>query len=262
MGGIFHRAELIFGKEKMDYISEVKIIIFGIGGVGSWCAESLIRTGITKLTIVDSDTVCITNINRQLQATIKTIGKVKTEVLKGRLLDINPKAEITALQKIYSKDNFTEFELDSYDYIIDCIDSLSNKIHLMQTAAKTNATFFSSMGAALKIDSTKIKVGKFSEIQGCRLAKNLRKIMNRNKYPKIDFLCVYSEERLPNITQNEVCGTSNCMCPKNPKYDGVTELKNHEWCSSKAVINGSLAHITGIYGFTLASLVFNEIYNK
>ena len=116
-----------------------------ITGVGSWCAESLIRTGITQLTMVDCDRVCITNVNRQLMATSKNIGQVKTDALKERLLDINPDAQITAIQKKYSEENATEFDLHTYDVIIDAIDSMSSKIHLIQEATKTKALFISSM---------------------------------------------------------------------------------------------------------------------
>lgn len=260
MKGIFQRTELLFGQEKMKHLAETKVIIFGIGGVGSWCAESLVRTGISKLTIVDSDIVCVTNINRQLQATCKTIGQVKTEVLKQRLLEINPKAEITAVQKIYSKENYQEFELENYGFIIDCIDSISNKIHLMHTAVKTNAKFFSSMGAALKIDSTKIKVGWFSEVKGCRLARHLRKLMRKQHYPEIDFQCVYSDEMLPNLNIETECLTANCLSPKSESYKSDNELENYESINTKAIINGSFAHITGIFGFSLAGLVLKEIY--
>ena len=130
--GIFQRTELLIGKSKMDKLREKRVILFGIGGVGSWCAESLVRSGIQHLTIVDSDRVCVTNINRQLMATTKTVGKVKTEVLKERLLEINPKVEINALQMIYSKENYELFHLEEYDFIVDAIDSFANKIHLIQ----------------------------------------------------------------------------------------------------------------------------------
>lgn len=139
---IFQRTELLFGKDIMEVLSSKRVIIFGIGGVGSWCAESLIRTGISKLTIVDSDRVFITNINRQLHATKLTVGEVKTEALKRRLLEINPSAEITALQKIYNQASNDSFELDKYDYIIDAIDSLGSKVHLIRQATKPMPPFF------------------------------------------------------------------------------------------------------------------------
>lgn len=139
---IFNRTELLLGASMMDRLHEVKVIIFGVGGVGSWCAESLVRSGIAHLTLVDSDRVCITNVNRQLMATTKTVGKVKVDVLRDRLLDINPAAEITALQDIYSEENADSFHLDGYDYIIDAIDSLKDKASLILRASQTRATFF------------------------------------------------------------------------------------------------------------------------
>ena len=155
------RTILLLGDDTMQKISSSRVIIFGVGGVGSWCVESLVRSGVGHLTIVDSDEVCTTNINRQLPATTKTVGQAKVEVLKTRMMEINPDIEIKALKEIYSKDTYESFNLDSYDYIIDAIDSLENKVHLIQTATKTKATFFSSMGAALKSDPTKIQVAEF-----------------------------------------------------------------------------------------------------
>ena len=212
--GIFQRTELLLGKSFIEKASEKRVIIFGIGGVGSWCAESLIRSGIRHLTIVDSDRVCVTNVNRQLMATTKTVGKVKTDVLKDRLLEINPTAEITALQKIYSPETSASFELDNYDFIIDGIDSLSNKLHLIQTATKTSATFFSSMGAALKMDPTRIKVTEFWKVQGCPLGAALRNRLKKMGGTSKKFMCVYSDELLTNQGENAACEQKNACALK------------------------------------------------
>lgn len=260
--GIFQRTELLFGVEKMATLSSKKVIIFGIGGVGSWCAESLVRTGIRKLTIVDSDRVCITNINRQLHATTNTVGQVKTDALKNRLLEINPHAEIIAIQKIYNKSNHDYFKLDSYDYIIDAIDSLGSKIHLIRMATRTNAEFFSSMGASLKLDPTKIGVAEFWKVKGCPLGAKIRKMIKKGELPARKFLCVYSDELLENRGSGASCGTESCLCPKSKNAPGDPELADHEWCSTKAVINGTVAHITAIFGFTLAGLVIQNIYKS
>jgi tRNA threonylcarbamoyladenosine dehydratase len=260
--GIFQRTELLLGKEKLDKLSEKKVIIFGIGGVGSWCAESLVRTGISRLTIVDSDKICVTNINRQLHATSKTVGAVKVEALKERLLEINPQAEITAIQKIYNKDNHDFFKLESFDFIIDAIDSLASKIHLIRMATRTNATFFSSMGASLKIDPTRVQVAEFWKVNGCPLGSIVRKKIRQGDLPAKKFLCVYSNEVLENKGEGSSCGTDKCLCPKSKNGSGDPELEDHEWCSSKAVINGTTAHITAIFGFTLAGLVVQSIYHE
>ena len=226
----------------------------------SWCAESLVRSGIEQLTIVDSDRVCMTNVNRQLMATTKTVGKVKVDVLKERLLDINPAANITAIQDIYSAETAESFHLSSYDYIIDAIDSLKDKADLILRATKTDAKFFASMGAALKMDPTKISVAEFWKVKGCPLAAALRRKFKHNKtFPSKKFQCVYSEELLRNRGENKSCGTSQCLCPKAAEGPGRADLLNHEWCTSKAQINGTIAHTTAIFGFTLAGLLIQDI---
>jgi tRNA A37 threonylcarbamoyladenosine dehydratase len=260
--GIFQRTELLFGKAKMEEIAQKKVIIFGIGGVGSWCAESLIRTGIQQLTIVDSDRVCITNINRQVQATTQTVGEVKTETLKKRLLGINPSAEIQTLQKIYEPSTSDSFNLSSYDYIIDAIDSLSNKIDLIRKATRTDAVFFSSMGASLKIDPTRVRVAEFWKVKGCPLGSRIRKMIRKGELPSKKFLCVYSEELLKNRGSVASEVTEKSLFPKTENSPGVPELEDHDWSSHKAVINGTVAHITAIFGFTLAGLVIQHIYNE
>ena len=256
---IFRRTELLLGDELMERLSSKSVIIFGVGGVGSWCAESMVRSGIKHLTIVDSDRVCITNINRQLMATTKTVGQVKVDALKERLLSINPSAEITALQQIFTAETAESFDIGSYDYIIDAIDSLKDKALLILMGTKTKAKFFSSMGAALKLDPTRIKTAEFWKVQGDPLARALRKRFKRDgQYPKRKFMCVYSDELLENKGHNATCGTEQCMCPKAMNGPGDPNLLNHEWCSSKAQINGTLAHITAIFGFMLAGMVVQD----
>ena len=260
---IFNRLNLLVGEETMELIKSKRVIIFGLGGVGSWCAESLVRSGISHLTIVDSDCVCITNVNRQLQATTKTVGQIKVEVLKQRLLEINPLAEINAMQEIYSAENAAMFQLETYDYIIDAIDSLKDKVHLILHASNCPGKLFSAMGAALKMDPTKVQVAEFWEVQGCPLARAIRKrFKKKNEYPKKKFLCVFSPEVLPNKGMASACGTAACMCPKAIAAAGNPELANHEWCSSKAQINGTTAHITAIFGFMIAGLVMQDIYHQ
>ena len=223
---------MLLGNDVMERMAEKRVIIFGVGGVGSWCVESLVRSGIRHLTIVDSDRVSITNINRQLMATTKTVGQVKVEALKERLLTINPSAEITALQKIFTQETAEEFDLDSYDYIIDAIDSLKDKALLILMACRTKAKFYSSMGAALKVDPTRIQVAEFWKVKGDPLARALRNKFKKEKlFPKRKFQCIYSDELLKN------------KMPIDPDDRG----------------NGSLVHITAIFGFMLAGLVLADI---
>lgn len=238
MQAIFRRTELLLGDEAMERLSSKRVIVFGVGGVGSWCAESLIRSGIRHLTIVDSDHVCISNINRQLMATTKTVGQVKVDALKERLLSINPSAEITAIQQIFTAETAESFPLHTYDYIIDAIDSLKDKALLILLATSLppsrgdkRVAFFSSMGAALKLDPTRIKTTEFWKVQGDPLARALRKRFKRDgQYPKRKFLCVFSDELLQN------------QKPIDPNDRG----------------NGTIAHITAIFGFMLAALVVQD----
>ena len=227
--GIFARNERLFGS--MDRLRDVRVIIFGVGGVGSWCAESLVRSGVGHLTIVDQDRVVESNINRQLMATTKTVGRVKVEALRERLLDINPDADIVAIEGAYNKITADSYDLSPYDYIIDAIDSLSCKTELLLRASRTGATVFSSMGAALKVDPTRVRVAEFWDVRGCPLGAAIRKKMRQNKtLPAKKFLCVYDDEVLPNVGEGES--------------------------------NGTTAHITGIFGLTLAGLVIKDIYSR
>lgn len=238
---IFHRAELLLGQETMARIAETRVIIFGVGGVGSWCAESLVRSGIRHLTIVDADCVSVTNVNRQLMATTETIGQVKVDAMKQRLLSINPHAEITALQTVFDAETADSFDIGSYDYIIDAIDSLKDKALLILKACQTQATFFSSMGAALKMDPTRIKVAEFWKIQGAPLARAIRKKFKHNGiYPERKFLCIYSDELLDNLTI-------------------VNQIEEEPSLFNKPQTNGTLAHITAIFDFMLAGLVMKDI---
>ena len=221
----------------MERIAQKRVILFGVGGVGSWCAESLIRSGIKHLTIVDSDCVSVTNINRQLMATTQTVGQVKVDAMNERLLSINPEAEITALQRVFNEETAESFHLEDYDYIIDAIDSIKDKalLILMATSSPSGdkrGAFFSSMGAALKLDPTRIKVAEFWKVQGDPLARALRNRFKKEKqFPKRKFKCVYSDELLQN------------QKPIDPEDKG----------------NGTVAHITAVFGFMLAGLVIQDI---
>lgn len=261
--GIFARSELLLGRNVMDVMATKRVILFGVGGVGSWCAECLIRTGVRKLTIVDSDRICVSNVNRQLMATTETVGQVKVDALKQRLLSINPSAEITALQKIYSAETADEFHIETYDYIIDAIDSLENKALLIRNACETDAVFFSSMGAALKMDPTKIAVAEFWKVKGCPLGAALRrKFKKQHLFPKKKFKCVYGEELLKNKGVDNSAEIDANLSSKEKGGPGAPDLVNHDWNATKAQINGSLVHITAIFGFTIAGLVLQDIQAK
>ncbi len=234
---IFSRTRLLVGHEAMNYLASRSVIVFGVGGVGSWCAEALVRSGIRRLTIVDHDIVSISNVNRQLMATTSTVGQVKVDVLRQRLLDINPKAEITAVRETYNEETADSFHIGDYNYIVDAIDSVKDKALLILNACETDATFFSSMGAALKSDPMRITIAEFWKVHGCPLARALRNRFKRSgQMPRRKFQCVYSDELLRNYP---------------------TEMPQDA--------NGTLVHITAIFGFMLAGMVvqsFRENFAK
>ena len=242
MNELYQRTQLLVGPERMQRIRDARVILFGVGGVGGWCAEALVRSGIGHLTLVDADVVCPSNLNRQLPATTATLGRPKVDVLRERLLKINPDADITVRQERYSDDNYLSFNLEGYDYILDAIDALSDKASLILRACATLATFFSSMGAALKTDPTKVRVAEFFEVRGCPLGAALRKKLRRaGTLPAKPFLCVYDEEVLSNLGESSSDGSMTY---------------------GKASVNGTLAPVVGIFGFTLAGLVLQDIYQK
>ncbi len=245
MPDYFSRTRLLLGDSLMDRLARTRVIVFGVGGVGSWCAEGLVRSGIGHLTIVDADRVGVSNVNRQLMATSSTVGRAKVDVLRERLLDIHPGADILALQTIYSDASYASFQLETYDYVIDAIDSLRDKASLILRASATPAVLFSSMGAALKVDPTKVQVAEFWDVRGCPLGAALRKKFRREEtFPAKKFQCVFDAEVLPNrgkAPEGEDCSSGT---------------------STKAVINGTLAPVTAIFGFTLSGLVLQDLYKR
>lgn len=251
---VFDRTARLTGNDALERMAQAPVIIFGVGGVGSWTAETLVRTGFTRLTLVDADRVALSNINRQLPALSTTVGRVKVDVMAERLLAINPDAEITPLHTLYNADTAPEIDLGAYSYIFDCIDSLADKALLILNA--TEATrhvgsggrrprFYSSMGAALKMDPTRVATAEFWKVKGCPLAAALRRRFKKSgRMPARKFTCVYSDElvsQYPGYRPDEDADPDTAMT------------------FNKAVTNGSLMHITATFGLTLASLAIRDI---
>ena len=231
---MFSRSIALLGEKSMTLLQSKRVILFGIGGVGSWCAETLIRTGLIHLTIVDGDDVQPSNINRQLPATQTTLGMPKVEALKKRLLEINPEAKIEAVHAMYEGQmddaqrmaKGTIYDFSKYDYVIDAIDSVADKMDLILCATRTRGVkIFCSMGAALRFDPTQVTTGELMDIKGDALAKAVRARMKQmNRKPSRKVRCVYSTE------QAQRCET-----------------------------RGSLMQVTAVFGCTLAALVIEDI---
>ncbi len=246
---------MLVGKNAMTALFQTRVAIFGVGGVGGWSAEALVRSGIGHLLLVDSDTICSTNVNRQIQATALNIGKSKVEELRRRLLEINPHAHIDTHHGAYNEHTATQFVLADFDYVLDAIDSLKNKVLLIKQCIEAGVTVYASMGAAAKMDPTLVRVAPLSKTKICPLARMVRKRLNRLGIPQ-DFLCVYSEEMPLDPAEASLCGTGQCACSHAPSSD------NSDWCALKKQINGTVVHVTAVFGLTLASMVIRDIANK
>ena len=245
---IFERLDLLVGADAASALGRTRVIIFGVGGVGGWCAESLVRSGVGHLTLVDSDRVCASNVNRQvvattetvgqvkvlaMMATTETVGQVKVLAMKERLSAINPDAEIEAVERFYSAETCASFGLDGYDYVIDAIDSLREKAHLINAVTRLERpVLFSSMGAARKMDPFRIRKSEFWKVSGDGLARALRtRFRKTGEFPAKKFTCVWSDESLPNA--------------------GAA-------VDDEVRANGTIAHVTAVFGFALASLVVGD----
>lgn len=229
------RTRLLLGADAMSRVEQANIIIFGVGGVGSWCAESLVRSGVKRLTMVDSDVVCPTNLNRQIMATRQTLGLPKVEVMRDRLLSIAPDAHIEAIREVYSASTAERFDLDKYDFVVDAIDSLKDKALLILRSTASKATLVSSMGAALKMDASQVRMVEFWDAKGCPLARALRKRFKKDGVrPSRKFRCVFSPELLENKD------------PQAAVEDGHG-------------VNGTLMHVTAVFGLMIAGEIIRKL---
>lgn len=252
----WNRTERLVGAAGMQRLAAGRVILFGVGGVGSWCAESLVRTGLGHVTLVDSDRVCATNMNRQLQATHSTIGRVKVEALRERLRDIAPRCQIEALHAVYNASTADQYDFNAYDVVVDAIDSVSSKVLLLYRASQSRAAVFSSLGAALKLDPARVRVGPFMQVQGCPLGRVLRKKMRRDGcVPAKSILAVYSDELLENVAAHSLGVVGESVGPQI----SAAEAQQPSGNARKAVVNGTVAHMTGIFGLTLAGLVVQHL---
>lgn len=219
------RSIQVMGAAPFERLQQSRVILFGVGGVGGWCAEALVRTGLIHLTIVDCDVVADSNINRQIVATNANIGLSKVAQMRERLLLINPEADITAIHQRFSAETADSFHLDDYDFVIDAIDSVADKMLLIHQATSSRATLFSSMGAGRKTDTEQIRIAEFWHVEGCPLARALRQRMKKEDLlPQRKFLCVYS----PELSSD----------------------------------SGTLAPIVGVFGMKLANLLLSSLQKE
>ncbi len=244
----FSRTELLIGKEALKKLANSKVAIFGIGGVGTYAVEGLARAGVGKFVLVDDDCICLTNLNRQLHATRKTVGKPKVDVMKERILDINPKAEVITHQMFYLPESSDKLIFDDYDYIVDAIDTVSGKIDLVVKAKEMGIPIISSMGAGNKMDPTRFEVTDLFSTSVCPLAKVMRYELKRRDVSSLKV--VYSREVpiKPQETEESSCAVG-CICPK-----GTTRK-----CTSRHQIPGSISFVPSVVGLIIAGEVIKDL---
>ena len=247
----FARTELLLGQLAMARLFSARVAVFGIGGVGSFAAEALARAGVGALDLFDDDKVCLTNINRQLIATHKTIGKKKVDVMRERILEINPKCAVTAHECFYGADNAEGYDLSAYDYIVDAIDTVSSKLLLIERAFQVNVPVISCMGAGNKLDPTRFAVADIYSTSVCPLARVMRRELKKRGIPALKV--VYStEEAVKPLETEELNCKSNCVCPP-----GTVRT-----CSARRAVPGSVSFVPPVAGFILASEVVKDIVSK
>jgi tRNA A37 threonylcarbamoyladenosine dehydratase len=244
----FSRTELLFGKEAMDKLKNSRVAVFGIGGVGGYTVEALARSGVGSLDLIDDDKVCLTNINRQIIATRKTVGKYKVDVMKERILDINPEATVTTHQCFYTPENSGQFDFSQYDYVVDAIDTVSAKIELVLRAQEKNIPIISCMGAGNKLDPTRFEITDIYKTNICPLAKVMRRELKARGVKKLKVL--YSQETIRKpIEDMAVSCRSNCICPPG------TVRK----CTQRRQIPGSNAFVPSVAGLIIAGEVIKDL---
>ncbi|MDR5658075.1 tRNA threonylcarbamoyladenosine dehydratase [Serpentinicella sp. ANB-PHB4] len=245
----FSRSELLIGTEGLDKLKKSKVAVFGIGGVGTFTVEALARTGVGSFVLIDDDDICLTNINRQIHATRSTVGKAKVEVMKDRILDINPKAKVTVFKELYTSESAERILDDSYDYVVDAIDMVTSKIDLVVRCKEKSLPIISSMGAGNKLDPTKFEVSDIYNTTICPLAKVLRKELRKRNVT--DLKVVYSKEKpiVPHTIKSD-CKT-DCICTNKERT-----------CTVRHQIPGSVAFVPSVVGLILASVVVRDLISK
>ncbi len=244
----FRRTEILLGSDAMKILEKSCVAIFGIGGVGSYTAEALARCGIGEFALIDDDKICLTNLNRQLIATRKTIGKQKVDIMKERILDINPHAKVTTHICFYTEENADEFDFTQYSYVVDAIDTITSKLILIERAKKAQVPVISCMGAGNKLDPTKFEVVDIYKTSMCPLARVMRHELRARGVTSLKV--VYSKEPpiKPIEDENTSCKT-NCVCPPG------TQRK----CDNRRQVPGSVSFVPSVAGLIIAGEVVKDL---
>ena len=244
----FSRTELLFGKEAMEKLASSRVAVFGIGGVGGYTVEALVRSGIGAVDLIDDDKICLTNINRQIYATRKTVGQYKVDVAAGRIAEINPDVKVRTYKTFYTPETAGQFPFSEYDYIVDAIDTVTGKIALVMNAKAAGVPIISSMGAGNKVDPTAFEVTDLYKTSVCPLARIMRYELKRRGIKKLKV--VYSKEPpLTPIDDMAISCRAHCTCPPG------TARK----CTQRRQVPGSNAFVPAAVGLLVAGEVVKDL---
>lgn len=247
----FSRTELLYGKDAMEKLAQARVAVFGVGGVGGYTVEALIRSGIGAIDLIDDDKVCLTNINRQIYATRKAVGKYKVDVAAERIAEINPDAVVRTYKTFYMPETSSQFDFTQYDYIVDAIDTVKGKIELVMNAAKAGTPIISSMGAGNKIDPSAFEVSDIFKTSVCPLARVMRGELKKRGIKKLKV--VYSKEKpIAPVDDMAISCRTNCICPPG------TARK----CTQRRQVPGSTAFVPSVVGLIIAGEIINDLTGK
>lgn len=247
----FSRTELLFGKEAMEKLENSRVAVFGVGGVGGYTVEALARSGIGAIDIIDDDKVCLTNLNRQIIATRKTVGKYKVDVMEERIRDINPNCKVEKFKCFYLPQTKDEFDFSQYTYVVDAVDTVTAKIQLVMEAREKNVPIISSMGAGNKLNPAEFEVADIYQTSVCPLAKVMRRELKKRGVERLKV--VYSKEKpIRPIEDMAISCRTNCICPPGAEHK----------CTERRDIPGSTAFVPSVVGLIIASEIIKDIAGK
>ncbi len=244
----FSRTQLLLGADNMERLSKAKVAVFGIGGVGGYVVEALVRSGVGHFVLVDDDKLCLTNINRQIIATRKTVGQYKVDVMKERILDINPDADVEVRKCFYLPENAHEFDFSEYSYVVDAVDTVTAKIEIIMRAKECGVPVISSMGAGNKLDPAAFQIADIYKTTMCPLAKVMRRELKKRGVKKLKV--VYSNEKPTRpLDDMSISCRTNCVCPPGAKHK----------CTERRDIPGSVAFVPSVAGLILAGEIIKDL---
>lgn len=244
----FSRTELLFGREAMERLEHSRVAVFGVGGVGGYTVEALVRSGVGAIDLIDDDKVCLTNLNRQIIATRRTVGQYKTDVMRERILEINPDCKVEVHKCFYLPENKDEFDFSQYSYIVDAVDTVTAKLQLVTEAEDKGIPIISSMGAGNKLNPAEFEVADIYQTSVCPLAKVMRRELKKRGVKKLKV--VYSKEKpIRPVEDMAISCRTNCVCPPGVQHK----------CTERRDIPGSTAFVPSVVGLIIASEVIKDL---